>query len=225
MDPTGFERLIHRVASVSEPAARVRLLLEQLEALTAEEHEAFEQQLVREASLRAPQAQTVLLAWAEAEAERAAVLQGELAAPEADWGTGRPLTLGERKSLARRTDRRLLERALKDPHPAVIAEVLLNPKLTEADVARACADGKVKPRTIARILAAPRWASRVSVRSSIALNPATPERLALCLVPLLSRAELREIAGDARIAAAVRLRAFEILRRLPPTPEPADTGH
>src|ERR1700722_10918407 len=53
-----------------------------------------------------------------------------------DYGYGRPLTLGERKSLAKKTDRNLLERLLGDPHPDVIRGVLRNPRLTEDDVVR-----------------------------------------------------------------------------------------
>lgn len=225
LDTDVIEQIIHRVASVSEPEVRVRLLVEQLSQWSSEQVLIFEEKLILEASLRSELAQKVLLAWTELLAERESIFRGEIAAPEADWGTGRPLTLGERKTLARKTDRRLLERALKDNHPQVIAEVLLNPKLTEVDVARVCADPKVKPRTIARILASPRWAARVSVRRAIALNPASPESLVLCLVALLSRAELRELAADARIADSVRLRALEILRRLPPTPSPDETLH
>ncbi len=225
MEANAIDQLIHRVASVSEPDARVRLLLEQLRKCSSGELEDFESYLILRASLRSELARIVLLAWTEAQAEREAVFRGEILAPEADWGTGRPLTLGERKTLARKTDRRVLERALRDPHPSVISEVLLNPKLTEVDVARVCADPKVKPRTIARILSSPRWAARVSVRTAIALNPASPECLVLCLVALLSRPKLRELAADARISDPVRLRALEILRRLPPTPEPDDTVH
>src|SRR5688572_8898608 len=64
------------------------------------------------------------------------------AEPEArvpDYGKGRPLTLGERKSIARRPRRDLIERALGDPHPEVIRLLLQNPRLTEADVIRICA--------------------------------------------------------------------------------------
>jgi hypothetical protein len=42
--------------------------------------------------------------------------------------------------------------------------------------------------------------------------------IALALVPLLGRRELRDVASDARLANRVRERALEILRRLPPTP-------
>ena len=56
-----------------------------------------------------------------------------------DFGVGRPLTLGERKSLARRPDRDLIARVMRDPNPDVIRILLNNPGLTESDVVRVCA--------------------------------------------------------------------------------------
>ena len=56
-----------------------------------------------------------------------------------DFGRGRPLTLGERKSLARTHDRSLIQRVVRDPHPDVVRILLDNPSLTEEDVVRVCA--------------------------------------------------------------------------------------
>src|SRR6186713_886130 len=55
--------------------------------------------------------------------------QPELPVP--DYGGGRPLSVGERKSIARRPTRLQLERLLHDPHPLVIAQLLSAPGLTE----------------------------------------------------------------------------------------------
>ena len=49
-----------------------------------------------------------------------------------DYGTGRTLTLGERKALARRPTRKAMEKLFADPHPAVIRTLLANPKVVEA---------------------------------------------------------------------------------------------
>ncbi|MBL8684239.1 MAG: hypothetical protein JNK05_34010 [Myxococcales bacterium] len=226
MDRPTIDALIHRVSSISDWGARVRVLVEQRTAMAEADWAEFEQELVIRAGLRDERAQTVLLALTEATAEpRARRRRGEVLSPEADWGTGRPLTLGERKTLARKPDRRLLEKALRDVHPDVVAEVLVNPRLTEADVARLCAAPHARPEVLARVLASPRWASRIRVRRAIALNPATPAPLALALVAMLDRQDLRELASNERIADAVRARALEVLRRLPPTPEPDPTRH
>ncbi len=222
---TAIDALIHRVSSVSDWGARVRLLIEQRRAFGDEEWEVLERELVLRAGLRDERAQCVLLALAEATAEASATPNRATLSPEADWGTGRPLTLGERKTLARKPDRKLLDRALRDAHPDVISEVLRNSRLTELDVARMCAGAHVRPEVLARVLAAPKWAARVRVRRAIALNPAAPPVLALALVAMLDRADLRELAENEKIAASVRNRALEVLRRLPPTPEPEPTVH
>lgn len=48
----------------------------------------------------------------------------------------RPLTLGERKALARTHRRDKLLLMIRDPHPAVVAIVLDNPHVTEQDVVK-----------------------------------------------------------------------------------------
>ena len=65
-----------------------------------------------------------------------------------DYGRGRPLTLGERKSLARRPDRAMLDRLLHDPHPDVIRRLLRNPRLTEDDVVRLAARRPGRPEVL-----------------------------------------------------------------------------
>jgi hypothetical protein len=47
---------------------------------------------------------------------------------------GRPLTLGERRSLAAGWDRRMLQRLLSDLDPLVVERLLVNPRLREEDV-------------------------------------------------------------------------------------------
>lgn len=223
------DQLVHMVASIGDAKARVGLLRSMLPAVSRDELHETMRALVERAGMRDSGAQVTLLALTEA-------IGGDPRAPEtrgggeveslyrADWGTGRPLTLGERKNLARRPDRRLLERALRDGHPDVVAQLLVNPRLTEADVTRMCAAPSAQPGALRQVFAAPRWAMRPGVRCAIASNPNSPVEIALALVPLLGRRELRDVAGDARLANRVRERAIEILRRLPPTPaSPAES--
>ena len=76
-----------------------------------------------------------------------------------DYGRGRPLTLGERKSLARKPDRRMFDRVLRDPHPDVIALLLQNPRLTETDVVRLCSRRPGVAEVLSRVFAS-RWSLR-----------------------------------------------------------------
>lgn len=216
------DAMIRRLASIRDPAGRVALVRTLVPEIPHEELAEVLRILVERAGLRDSAAQVTLLALTEAlgsdpraEAPRAT---GNDAVYRADWGTGRALTLGERKSLARRPDRALLDRALRDGHPAVVAQLLVNPRLTEADVARMCASPRAQAGALRQVFAAPRWVVRSRVRYALASNPNAPIDVAMALVPMLARDELRQITVDLRIANPVRERAVEVLRRLPPTP-------
>jgi hypothetical protein len=217
------EVLIRRVAAVGDPKTRVALMRSVLPTLDGGELRRAYQAIMERAGMRESSAQVTLLAIAEAMGGESSEAQSSPAASDrverADWGTGRTLTLGERKSLARRPDRKLLDRALRDGHPDVVAQLLLNPRLTESDVARMCAARDARPEALATVFASPKWAIRPRVRKAIASNPRAPLPVALALIPLLGRGELREVAADERMHAKIRGRALEILRRLPPTPE------
>jgi hypothetical protein len=131
-------------------------------------------------------------------------------APEAvetkqpDFGGGRPLSLGERKSIARKRDRNLLARVIRDPHPDVIRVLLDNPALVEEDVVRLSARRPVPSQVLVQVFQHPRWVLRYRVRLTLALNPCTPEEIALQLLPHLGPSDLREVAQSGQISERVR---------------------
>lgn len=133
-----------------------------------------------------------------------------------DYGRGRPLTLGERKSLARRPDRAMTERLLRDPHPDVIRQLLLNPKVIEDDVLSLAARRPCRPDVLVQIARSPRWAHRPRIRVALVLNPDTPLDVAAPLVGLLVRQELRLVATSTTVAPALRALCLEHLERRPP---------
>ncbi len=139
-----------------------------------------------------------------------------------DYGYGRPLTLGERKSLARRPDRDLLEKLLLDPHPDVIRGVLRNPRLTEDDLVRLVARRPSRPDVLAEIARATRWVHRPRVRLSLLLNPDMPLDLALPIAGLLLRHELRLVAQSTPVATTLRAACLEHLKRKYPHAEEED---
>ena len=147
--------------------------------------------------------------------------------PPPDYGRGRPLTLGERKSLARRPDRAMLERLLGDPHPLVIKRVLANPRLTEdfQTVLRLAAKRPCRPDVLAEIARAPRWAHSARVRLALILNPGTP--LEIATPSSLASSRAREAAarcpGDARAARREALCREHLERRPPSEVEPEDS--
>ncbi|HZF53651.1 MAG TPA: hypothetical protein VE093_33620 [Polyangiaceae bacterium] len=137
----------------------------------------------------------------------------------------RPLTLGERKALARTLRTKgALEKLLADPHPAVVRNLLGNPRITEDDIIRLVARRPASADILAEIVRHPAWSQRPRVRMAILQNPGAPAEIAVPLVRLLVRPELREIAAAADIAPVVRSAAVEILARRPPIPEGRGPG-
>lgn len=133
---------------------------------------------------------------------------------------GKALTLGERKTLARSRDRFLLDRLLRDPHPAVIRNVLANARITEDDVVRLAARRPTFPDVQAEIARHVRWSIRPRVRLALVQNPFTPPSIAVPLLSLLVRPELDQVLGATDIPAIVRGAALDLLERRPPVPPP-----
>jgi hypothetical protein len=127
-----------------------------------------------------------------------------------DFGKGRTLSLGERKSLARRNDRDLLARVLRDPHPDVIRIVLGNPGLTESDIVRLCARRPVSTEVLREVFRSPRWIVRYPIKLTLALNPYTPLDIALQLTPHLKAQDLRRVVSAEDLSPDLR----EACRRL-----------
>jgi hypothetical protein len=125
--------------------------------------------------------------------------------PVPDFGFGRPLTLGERKALARRSDRDLIARVLRDPHRDVIRILLLNPALTEDDVIRLCARRPIPPSVLHEVFRSPRWVARYRVRRALIRNPHCPRDVALQMVPHLTAQDAREVSLSTDLHDEVRL--------------------
>lgn len=235
-----FEELLQRLARVDEIEMRAGLICERLQSLSDEHVVAFVDEAYRSAALGTADGQSVFLAlgWAVFEprltkrrAELGATardaglhqvadliapwLQADAAAEGKrripDFGRGRPLTLGERKSLARTHDRSLIQRVVRDPHPQVIRILLDNPSLTERDVVRVCALRPNDPEVLQAVYRHRRWVVRYRPRNAILRNPDTPLDIALLLAPLLRRGELQEAAASPELAPTLRLSCKAIL--------------
>lgn len=130
--------------------------------------------------------------------------------PRALHPGARPLTLGERKSLARSWKRDTLQKLLVDPHVDVVAMLLVNPHLTEDDVLRIATARRSSAAVLSLILSSRRWGCRPRIRWALVRNPRLPEASALRLVGLLNEVELRELATDPhlplRLCAALQRR-------------------
>lgn len=237
---TSFGDLFRRLARLDEIDMRVGLICEQLEALSDESAVQLLYEAHLGASLGGYDAQQVFLAlgWAlfeprlesrcaelGATARRAelhhvadfvmpsieeeAPVDGKRRIP--DFGRGRPITLGERKSLARTHDRSLIQRVVRDPHPDVVRILLDNPSLTEEDVIRVCAARPNDPNVLQTVYRNRRWVVRYRPRNALVRNPDTPLGTALLLAPLLRKSELKEAAVSSELAPPVRLSCKTIL--------------
>ena len=237
VEPTLVDVLCRRASAVTDVATRVQLFRGLLVLVERDELRATLDRLAERAGLRDTHAQVALLTaeialcW-EPDLQRA-VHGDRLDIPASaldpdderlipDYGRGRVLTLGERKSLARRPDRKLIDRVLRDPHPDVIELLLMNPRLTEPDVVRLCARRPNAPDILLRVFRSPRWATRPKVRTALALNPNTPPAIAEAVVPLLTPEDLHALAHDGHAADAVRRRCLEVLSRFAPLRDDPD---
>jgi len=140
-----------------------------------------------------------------------ALLARQLAPERALRASGKPLTLGERKTLARTRRRDLIMLVIADPHPDVIAVLLHNPHITEADVVSVAARRPAVPDTLMKIADHPRWSARHMVKRALVWNPATPLDAAIRLATTLRRSELREIAQELTLPEPLRGHVAELL--------------
>jgi hypothetical protein len=145
----------------------------------------------------------------------------ELELPVPRYGE-RELTLGERRSLARRPTRLVLEKLLLDPDPLVIEQLLKSPSLTEVDVLSLATHRSRGKSAFAALVAAPRWITRPRLRHAIVQNPRTPHGIALPLVSTLLREDLLTVQRTTTVSPVLRVVATELLERLPPLYDDGD---
>ncbi|MBK7533878.1 MAG: hypothetical protein IPI49_00620 [Myxococcales bacterium] len=126
---------------------------------------------------------------------------------------GRPLTLGERRALARTHRRDRLALIVKDPHPAVVAVLLGNPHLTEPDLVTIAATRRAVPQALAMIAEHPKWSTRQAIKRALVMNPATPLAAAMRLAATLPSEDLVEVSKLSSLPAALRDHVRELLQR------------
>lgn len=142
----------------------------------------------------------------------AAQLQKQLQPERVLRPRGRPLSLGERKSLARSPRRDVLAWVVRDPHPDVVAIFLENTHVTEADVVRVAATRPAVPASLAAIATHSRWGCRQAVKRALVWNPAMPIPHGVRVTATLRTSSVRELADGA--AEGLPVYAAEFLRWL-----------
>jgi hypothetical protein len=121
-----------------------------------------------------------------------------------DYAKGRPLTLGERRTLASRPDRQLLEKALNDPHPMVIEKLLSNPRLVEQDVIFIATRRPVPAAVLANIALHNRWRTSPAIARALVNNPMISLGTGLSLLYILDSPLTTNLIEDKRITPLLR---------------------
>jgi len=232
--------LLRRIASVEAPAARLALWAEALAAAEPAEAARLVDGAVRGAALREPAAAAAYLPLLDVPGLVERVGPGCLAAvvaaarvgdregcllllehpgpPLVPEGLGPPpdplldtLSLGHRKAAARGRRSSLLDRILRDPDPRVIAEVLRNPRLREAEVLAIASRRPCPEEVFWLLLRSGGWLRRPALQRAVVHNPYAPPRLAVGLEVLLTDPELDALAHEEGLHPAVREGALQII--------------
>jgi hypothetical protein len=101
------------------------------------------------------------------------------------------ITVGERRTLARGSDRDVLDRLVMDPDPKVIDVLLSNPSITQTEVLRIASRRPTTPSHLRTLVGHLRWLQRPEVRKAVLMNPYAPTGISLKLLPTLGIHELR----------------------------------
>jgi hypothetical protein len=122
----------------------------------------------------------------------------------------RELTLGHRKWMARSTERKVLERLLRDPEVEVVPILLGNPRLVERDVVLLAARRPTSSELQWQIFGNRRWIARYAVKRSLVLNPYTPTELSIRLLGFLNRQDLNLVRTSPALPEVVRESALRL---------------
>jgi len=116
--------------------------------------------------------------------------------------------LKSRARLTRNPDE--LSRFAVASNPAVIREVLKNPRLTEDLVVRIAARRPARPEPLEEIWKSVKWNNRPAIRKALVFNPYLPPETGAKIVPLLGRHDLRELAADSKVHLSIREMAAKL---------------
>lgn len=103
------------------------------------------------------------------------------------------VSLGMKRSLARKLDLDLLNRLLHEQHPMVIENILNNPHMTEAHVVRIASKRPTSGNVLKIVARHPKWISRYRVKKALVFNPFTPTAVSVRLVGFLLDQDLKEV--------------------------------
>jgi len=113
--------------------------------------------------------------------------------------------LGVRKSLAKKIDKRILNRLIHEQDVSVIEILLQNPSLVEMDVMKIVTKRPTSQDVIKQVFLDRKWISRYTIKRAIVLNPYSPPNLSIALLPFLQKIHIKEVMEDTSLHEALRL--------------------
>jgi hypothetical protein len=112
-----------------------------------------------------------------------------------------------------------LWRLIRDPHPDVQANAVLNRNLTEDMAVYIAKRRNVSPETVGFLAGDVRFRDSYALRNALCRNPRTPQRITFALLKFLRIFDLADISRDQQIAVAVRRKIeFMLAEKIPPMP-------
>lgn len=114
------------------------------------------------------------------------------------------LPLGQKITLARRGPARLAGALLAEGHAQIVAIVLDNAYLTEAQVLRVLSREKIPPVVVRAITQHRKWSITYNVRLALVRHPSSPLATVLGYLPELTVSDLRELAALGIVPESLR---------------------
>jgi hypothetical protein len=114
------------------------------------------------------------------------------------------LALGQKITLARRGPARVAGALLAEGHAQVLAVVLDNPYLTEAQVLKALSREKLSTEVVQAIAQHQKWSRTYNVRLALVRHPAATLSTVLSYLPELTVSDLRELAAPGIVSESLR---------------------
>jgi hypothetical protein len=134
------------------------------------------------------------------------------------------IPLGQKITLARRGPARVAGALLIEGHPQVVAVVLDNPYLTEAQILKTLSREKLPAPVVPAIIHHRKWSISYNIRIALLRQPSAPLATILSYLPQLTVSDLRELAAPGIVPETLRryIQA-EVQRRLSSRSSPKDS--
>jgi hypothetical protein len=113
-------------------------------------------------------------------------------------------TVGERRFMARSTDKSQLDKIGYDLNPLVIRQLLTNPRLTEQEVLKIASRRPNTAEVLTEIYQNKKWLARYIIKFALAANPYTPPHIGRALLPFLLMKDLRQLRLDGTLTESIR---------------------